>query len=279
MGGPWSLSEPGVLDIPDVGGAAVAIVLVGGSLAVLTGQGRDARVEVSRVAGPPLAVSFDGRTLRIEHHKEADGSLLGGLRRMLRERAYPSADVAVTVPPDTAVRVTTVTAGVYAAELGARLSVTTGSGAVATDRIAGDLDLKTGVGAIAVRRSAARRIALVTVGGALEVDLAEPDCLLTARGAGSLAVTAPPTGLDLTATTRGAVLVDGREIVPDDVQDALSGDEAPGEPAKRADVPARHHADGDRALVVKAKLRSGAVRVDRADHVDRDDRVHPHVTP
>lgn len=259
-GGPWSVSAPQVVDVPGVGGCPVSIVLVGGSLAVLPGAGPDAHIEVSGVSGPPLAISFDGRTLRVEHHKEPDGSLLAGLRRMLDTRAYPSARIAVTLPAEAGpVSVTTVTASVYAEAVPGRLRVVAGSGAVDINRAVGDLDIKTGVAAVTLRRCAARRIALTTVSGALAVDLAQPDCLLTTRG-GSLTVTAPAGGLDLSATTRGRVSVDGRDVLPDDVQDAVPGEQTA---APRSGVPTLHHADGDRALVIKAKLRSGDVTVTR----------------
>lgn len=296
---------------------SVSVWLAAGDLAILPcADGEPTRVEVHEVQGPPLAVSLDDQVLRVEHREPGEG-VWSALRRAVSAMSLPSARLALVVPAGADVTVRVATAPVYADGLTGTVSVTsvagpvtvdrasgtvtvsTGAGVVRGTRLSGQLRVKTATGAVDVRRSPLRSARLATLSGRLDLELTQPNCLVTSSTAsGPLQVrVAPGTGYDLTARApEGAVRIDDEAVTAEPAPKAVSPDpvapigpaaaeateatidrapaqapevdgdptvEAPGTDAEDTAARYVHRADGDRALVVKARTLSGTVSLRR----------------
>lgn len=267
---------------PDASVRSVIVWLGGGDVAILAAaDGEPARVEVHEVTGPPLAVSCVDETLRVEHREPAE-SVWSTLRRVASTLSMPTARLAIVVPPEAEVTVRVASAAVYVEGLTGQCRLTsltgsvtldrlsgtvvasTGAGAVRGSRLSGHLRVKTVTGPVAVRRSTLGSARLATVSGRVDLELLEPNCLLTsATATGALEIRVPPgTGYDLTAhAPADAVRIDDATIGPPDEPHDARQDAARARREEPAD--GVHRADGDRSLVIKARSRSGTVTLRR----------------
>ncbi|GAA2094204.1 DUF4097 family beta strand repeat-containing protein [Actinomadura alba] len=136
----WTIEEATNLDFDGV--VALKVVLVSGSLSVLTGGERPS-VRVTDVQGQPLEIDHDAGMLGITHRNP----LWEGLRTWLNGRRC-SADVTVTVPPDCPVQVDLVGADAVITGLTAGVSLKSATGDVTLDGVTGHIAANTVSGAI-----------------------------------------------------------------------------------------------------------------------------------
>lgn len=298
MGEVRRVPDAAVLSWPDEAPVrTVSIWLGGGDVAILpAADGEEPRVEVHEVFGPPLAVSCADGVLRVEH-REPGETLWAALRRAASTLSMPTARMAVVVPVGAAVTVRVATASVYVEggqgpltvttvtgpvtlhRLSGPVTVTAGAAAVRATRLTDGLTVKTGTGAVDIQDSTLRSARLATMSGRLDLELTDPNCLVTSNTAGgALEIRVPPeSGYDVTVSApEGAVRIDDETVrtqtdagvvqrVEDaDPQDVLPGEAEPGlGPEQDRTSRALHRHDGDRALVVKARTLSGTVSLRR----------------
>lgn len=273
---------------PDEPVRRVTVTVLSGAVDVLGHDEQDARVEVVAVRGPELSVSYDDGHLQIAHHPSA-GALGEALLRLLAA-GPPSARLVLAVPRRAEVRIRTAGASVLVTGLDGETSVTTVTGSVGAESTSGTLSVRSGTGEVAARdlhgrlhvntgsapvtlvASAPRQVQVSTLSGAVDLDLTDANCLVNARSAsGSLRVRLPEgSGYDVTAhSLHGQVLVAGESVrdAGESVRDAVASEAAhPAAATDDAPTPhgegaGGHRAAGDRALVVKARSRSGDIIV------------------
>ena len=131
----WTVEAPTSLDFDDVTGLRVR--LIAGSVAVLATDGRPS-LDVARVSGDPLDVTYEDGVLTITHENLTWEGLLKWLRP---QRA--SATVTVTVPRTCPVQVGVVSATAVLSGISARASVKSVSGGITLDGVTGDVDAHT----------------------------------------------------------------------------------------------------------------------------------------
>ncbi len=244
----WEITGPRVLDIGEEGQRVerLKVQLVGGQVDVVTQSADEATatVQVSDVSGPPLQVSWDGRTLTVEHRPPSDpAELIAALLATVSARAL----VSICVPPQTRARINTATASVVASALTGGLSVNTVSGRLTLEGLRGKVDLNTvsgpaecaGLdgplcvntvsGAVTVQASRLPSASLNSVSGEVALDLRDGHADLSANSvSGHLTVRAPFTGYAVQASaTSGQVVVDGVSYRGREARSVLrSGDES-----------------------------------------------------
>jgi hypothetical protein len=263
----WQVDGPRIIEVgdPQERVAALQVAIVGGHVGVVTHDDSPvARLEVAEVEGPPLTVSWDGRTLRVLHGKDATDSVIAALRRLIEEPGRHRAEVSLSMPAHARTTISTVSASVVAGGLRAGLTVNTVSGEVALHDVSGrtklntvsgaaecvgldgDVKLNTVSGAITVQDSRIGAAKLNTVSGEITLDLRNGRATLASNSvSGDVTVRAPYTGYAVTATSAtGQVVVDGR---------LLAKGRSPGTLT-----------DGDGSLQISANSVSGSVVVLRA---------------
>ncbi len=232
----WQIDSPTVLE---VGGGEepvreLRVGLIGGRVDVVAHDGADdesARIEVSRVTGRPLEVTWADGALSVAHPKVTWDGLLEGLKSLSRRDDV--AELSIAVPRGTTVRISTVSADGLLSGLRAPATVRTVSGELAVDGVHGDVHARTISGRIDVRdlhgslsgesvsgslvvqAASLPQLDVKTVSGELVVDLhASPSKVDMKSVSGDLVVRIPAaSGFRLDAkSVSGQIIADGRRI-------------------------------------------------------------------
>ena len=131
----WTIEAPTSLDFDDV--TALRIRLMAGSVAVLATNGNPS-LEVSRVEGDPLHVTYEDGVLTVAH----ENLNWEGLLKWLRPQRH-SASVTVSVPRHCQAQVGVVSATAVMSGISARTSVKSVNGGITLDGISGDVEANT----------------------------------------------------------------------------------------------------------------------------------------
>jgi hypothetical protein len=138
--GNWTVDGPMSLTFDDV--TAVKVRLIAGSVAVLASDGTPS-LDVERVTGEPLQVTYEDGVLTITH----PNLTWDGLLKWLRPQRH-SATLTVRVPRKCAVELGVVSATAVLSGVTTKASVKGVSGAITLDGVAGDVDANTVSGPI-----------------------------------------------------------------------------------------------------------------------------------
>lgn len=259
----WQVDGPRILDIAEEGERVreLRVGLVAGRVDVVAHDDDGARIEVSRVAGRPLQVSWDAGVLSVTHPLVKWDGLLDGLKSLGRRE--DAAELSIAIPRGTQVRIATVSADGLLAGLRADATVRTVSGSLVLDDQRGDVGARTISGRIEVRglhgsltgesvsgsltvqALCLPHLDVKTVSGELVVDLqSSPSDVRMKSVSGDLLVRIPDgSGFCLDArTVSGQVIADGRRL----------GGSRPGPPQGEI-------RDGDESVRVSAASVSGDV--------------------
>ncbi|MGH3182074.1 MAG: DUF4097 family beta strand repeat-containing protein [Streptosporangiaceae bacterium] len=136
----WTIEAPTSLEFDDV--TSLRVRLISGSVAVLATDGKPS-VDVSRIEGDPLTVTYEGGVLTITH----ENLTWEGLLKWLRPNRH-SATVTVTVPRKCPTQVGVVSATAVVSGISSRASVKSVSGGITLDGVTGDVDANTVSGAL-----------------------------------------------------------------------------------------------------------------------------------
>lgn len=240
MAGRWQIEGPKVLDIGEEGERvrSLTVAVIGGHVDVVThDDSPTARIEVSRLSGLPLGVSWDGTAVKIVQGRTAlpalsGGNVLDGLRRFVSSAGDSSVVLSISVPRD--VRLSVTTAGASAVVSGLRrrvrattatgsltlsdvtggVTVTTMSGTVEASDLAGSLTLQSVSGSITVESSTCPTATINTVSGDVALDLTDPTSSVTSNSvAGDVTIRLPLRGYDVSASSMsGEAVVDGSAV-------------------------------------------------------------------
>lgn len=278
----WQVDGPRVVE---VGSAAEPVLrlhvgLIGGRVDVIAhdtsgpsdpDDAQCVRVEVTRVHGRPLDVSWRDGELWVGHPKVKWDSIFDGLKSLSRGEA--EAELSIAVPAGVRVHLSTVSADGLLSGLRAPVTVHTVSGEVVVDQVSGEVGARTVSGRIDVRgldgslsgnsvsgsltvqASRLPRLDAKTVSGELVVDLERtPSTLHVKTVSGDLVVRIPTdAGYRLDArTVSGAIVADGRRL--------RSGRPGP---------PQGEIRDGDESVRVSATSVSGDVTLLRRQESSR----------
>jgi len=270
----WQIDGPKVLDIGDESETVrkLKLGLVAGRVDIVThDDSPTARLEVHKVEGQPLLVSWDGATLKISHVKDKDGNLWESLKSFTTDKGRRSATVSISVPTTTYVNASTVSAEALINGVRATVKANTVTGMLTLDDIIGDVDANTVSGdieclalqgdfkgnsisgALTVQASRLGQVRLNTVSGDITLDLTDGRAQIQSNSvSGDVTVRVPPGGgYDVAAhTASGHVVIDGQSMNSDS-------------PFQRGG----QLTEGDKALVIKANSVSGNVVVLRANGV------------
>ncbi|MEU3446219.1 DUF4097 family beta strand repeat-containing protein [Streptomyces thermolilacinus] len=136
----WSVSEPTRLTLDDPV-TALAVRVVNGAVNVVGTDGGPARLEVTELDGPPLAVTLHDGTLTVTY-PDLPGS--GGLlTRLLAKARHRSAVVSLAVPADASAEVGVVGAGAVVSGMRGRTEVSGVSGDVTLVGLSGRVRAET----------------------------------------------------------------------------------------------------------------------------------------
>jgi hypothetical protein len=230
----WSIDAPRVLDVGDDGERVrqLAVAIVGGRVDVVTHtDSPTARVEVSRVEGAPLTVTWDGSKLKITH-EVSSSSILDAVRHAFDGMERNKAFISISIPEDAQASVSTVTASGLLAGMRKGVRANTVSGAMTIDDVTGPVDVNTVSGdvecgnvrgtfkvhsvsgAVTAQASQTPEVSINTVSGEITLDLTVAAATITSNSvSGDVTVRAPHRGYDVTANTAsGQVVIDGRTI-------------------------------------------------------------------
>ena len=274
----WQIDGPKVLDIGNENETVgkLRLSLVGGRADIVThDDSPTARLEVQAVTGPPLLVSWDGWTLSISHVKDKDGGLWESMKSLGQDKGKRSARISISVPANTSVNASAVSADALINGVRARVKANTVTGSLTLDDIVGNVDANTVSGdiechalqgdfnanlvsgALTVQASRLHKIKLVTVGGDATLDLTDSAAQIQSNSvSGDVTVRIPKGGgYDVSAhTATGQIVIDGQSM--------------------DGNAPHQHGGrliEGDKALVIKANSVTGNVVVLRTAEVQ--DRV------
>jgi hypothetical protein len=136
----WTIEAPTSLEFDDV--TALRVRLIAGSVAVLATDGKPS-LEVSRVEGDPLHVTYEDGVLTVAH----ENLNWEGLLKWLRPQRH-SASVTVSVPRHCQAQVGVVSATAVMSGISARTSVKSVNGGITLDGISGDVEANTVSGAV-----------------------------------------------------------------------------------------------------------------------------------
>jgi DUF4097 and DUF4098 domain-containing protein YvlB len=264
----WAVTGPKVIEVGGPGETVheLRVVLVAGRIDVVAHDEDEARVEVHRVRGRELEVTWDRGSLVVRHPQVRWDSILEGIRGLAR--GEDSADLSIAVPRGTSVQVGTVSADGLVAGVHAPAMVRTVSGSLVLDGVHGTVGARTLSGQIDVRDQRGSltgetvsgsltvqaveldELDVKTVSGALAVDVASPARRIALKSvSGELTVRIPAgSGFRFdAASVSGNVVADGRRI-------------ASGPPGHRAG----ELREGDESVRISAKSVSGDVTLLRA---------------
>ncbi|MEE1757260.1 DUF4097 family beta strand repeat-containing protein [Streptomyces sp. SP18CS02] len=184
----WSVTEPTKLTLDDPV-TALHVRVADGAVNVVGTDGGPARLEISRIEGPPLLVTQEGSTLTVAYEDLPWPGLLKWLDPRNRRR---SAVVSLAVPATATVEVGVIGAGAVISGIRGRTEVRgvtgdstlvglsgpvraeTVSGDVEAQSVTGDLRFTSVSGDLTVMEGAGRSVRAESVGGDMVVDLAAP---------------------------------------------------------------------------------------------------------
>jgi hypothetical protein len=270
----WQIDGPKVLDIGNENETVgkLKLGLVAGRVDIVThDDSPTARLEVHEVSGPPLMVSWDGWSLKINHVKDNNGSWWDSMMSLGQDKGRRRARVSISVPATTEISTSTVSAEALINGARAKVRTNTVTGSLTLDDIVGDVDANTVSGdiechalegdfkgnsvsgALTVQASRLRQIRLNTVSGDITLDLTNGGAQIQSNSvSGDVTVRIPQGGgYDVTArTASGHIVIDGQSM--------------------DGNAPHQHGGrliEGDKALVVRANSVSGNVVVLRTTNV------------
>jgi hypothetical protein len=136
----WTIETPTSLEFDDV--TALRVRLIAGAVAVLATDGKPS-LEVSRVEGDPLHVTYEDGALTVAH----ENLNWEGLLKWLRPQRH-AATVTVSVPRHCRAQVGVVSATAVMSGISARTSVKSVNGGITLDGISGDVEANTVSGAV-----------------------------------------------------------------------------------------------------------------------------------
>ena len=136
----WTIEAPTSLEFDEL--TALRVRLMAGSVAVLATDGEPS-LEVSRVEGDPLHVTYEDGVLTVAH----ENLNWEGLLKWLRPQRH-SAAVTVSVPRRCPAQVGVVSATAVMSGISARTSVKSVNGGITLDGISGDVEANTVSGAV-----------------------------------------------------------------------------------------------------------------------------------
>ncbi|AJE42479.1 DUF4097 family beta strand repeat-containing protein [Streptomyces nodosus] len=220
----WSVAEPRKLTF-DAPVTALHVRIVNGTVNVVGTDEGSARMEVSRIEGPPLTVTQEGGTLTVAYD---DLPWKGFLQWLDRKGWRRSAVVSLAVPASTRVEVGVVgadamisgidggaevkgvTGGTTLVGLSGPVRATTVSGSVETQNVAGDLRLNSVSGDLTVIEGACPSVKADSVSGSIILDLdpasGPTDARLTSVS-GEIAVRLPhPADAEVEANTASGLV-------------------------------------------------------------------------
>lgn len=231
----WLVDGPRVIDVGSERDRVekVVVAIIGGTVDVVTHDDSfGARVEVSSVEGLPLRVSWDGRTLKVMHGKDAQTSVLDTLRRLVERVDGQRVEVSLSVPASAHVTLATVSAPIVANGLRRGLTantvsgemtisdvhgstiVNTVSGSTECADLVGEVKLNSVSGAITVQGSDIPKARINTVSGEIALDLVNTHVDVQSNSvSGDVTIRAPFSGYAVTASSAtGQVIVDGQSL-------------------------------------------------------------------
>jgi DUF4097 and DUF4098 domain-containing protein YvlB len=138
--GQWTVDGPISLEFDQV--TSVKVRTIAGAVAVLATDGTPS-LDVERVQGEPLEVTYEDGVLTIAH----PNLTWEGLLKWLRPQRH-SATLTVRVPRKCAAELGVVNASAVLSGIAAKASVKSVSGAITLDGVAGDVDVNTVSGAV-----------------------------------------------------------------------------------------------------------------------------------
>jgi Putative adhesin len=136
----WTIEAPASLEFDDL--TELRVRLIAGSVAVLATTGKPS-LEVSRIEGDPLTVTYEDGVLTVAH----ENLNWEGLLKWLRPQRH-AATVTVSVPRTCRAQVGVVSATAVMSGISARSSVKSVSGGITLDGVAGDVDANTVSGGV-----------------------------------------------------------------------------------------------------------------------------------
>lgn len=230
----WTIDGPRVLDVGEDGERVLdlEVGLVGGQVDVVThDDSPTARVEVHQMRGTAVAVRWDGRTLTVSHGARS-GSVLDLVKDKLEALGSNWARVSISVPTDTRVGVSTVSASALVAGVHADVRARSVSGGLTIDDIEGALDVntvsgdidcrtvrgpltaKTVSGALTAHSATLPTVTATSVSGDVTLDLTNGRARISSGSvSGDVTVRAPYDGYAVNGkTASGQVVVDGTEL-------------------------------------------------------------------
>jgi hypothetical protein len=264
----WLIDSAKVLDIGGDGERVrqLSVAIVGGRVDVVTHtDSPTARVEIAKVEGMPVKVTWDGSKLKITHGVNA-ARILDRVRQAFDGLERNRAAISISIPEDAQTSVSTVSAGGLLAGMRAGARANTVSGSITIDDVVGAVDVNTVSGevecgnirgalkvhsisgAVTAQRSDAPEVSISTVSGDVALDLVNGAATITSNSvSGDVTVRTPHGGYDVTANTAsGQVVIDGHTI---DKHSRQGGNRL---------------TDGDGSLRLKANAVSGNVVVLKA---------------
>jgi DUF4097 and DUF4098 domain-containing protein YvlB len=230
----WSIDTPRVLDIGAEGQRVrqLSVAVVGGRVDVVTHtDSPTARVEVTKVEGMPLKVTWDGTKLRITHGVDST-RILDKVRQAFDGLEHNRVAISISIPEDAATSVSTVSASGLLAGMRGGAKANTVSGTLTLDDITGAVDVNTVSGevecgnlrgplrvhsvsgAVTAQHTDAPEVSINTVSGDITLDLVNGTATIKSNSvSGDVTVRAPHDGYDVKANTAsGQVVIDGRAI-------------------------------------------------------------------
>lgn len=261
----WSIDTARVLDIGGDGERVrkLSVAIVGGRVDVVThADSPTARVEIAKVEGMPVKVSWDGTRLKITHGVDST-RILDKVRQAFDGLERNRVAISISIPEDAETSVSTVSASGLLAGMRAGARANTVSGSITIDDIVGPVDVNTVSGevecgnvrgplkvhsvsgAVTAQHSDVPEVSISTVSGDVALDLVNGAATIKSNSvSGDVTVRAPHGGYDVTANTAsGQVVIDGHTI------------------DKHSRQPGNRLTDGDGSLRLKANAVSGNVVV------------------
>ena len=232
----WTVEAPRVLDIGGEGERVreLKVGIVGGRVDVVThDDSPTARVEVSEVEGNPLRVRWDGTTLKVTHGKDSATGLLDRIVSRVEGFERNRVVLSISVPSETMVSVSTVSAAGLVAGVRGRVRTNTVSGLLTVDDVVGDIDVNTVSGdvechhlrghlrvnsvsgAVTAEECDLPDVTIHTVSGDVALDLTNGAASIGSNSvSGDVTVRSPHDGYDVSANTAsGQVVIDGRSLL------------------------------------------------------------------
>lgn len=242
MGESWQVDGHKVIEVGSAEHPVrrVKATIIGGRVDVVAHEDPEGRLEVHRVDGRALDVSWDGETLAISHPQARWDSLLSTLVGKARGESFSlddQAELSVAVPAGVDLEIGTVSAEGLVVSLTGKVEVRTVSGEVTLDGVSGPVVARSVSGSVeargqgghmrmdsvsgsfTVQSSGAPSLSAKTVSGSLHVDAVQGAVTVGFNSvSGALVVRQPDDGQGYDADLRsvsGQVVVGSRRVQGD----------------------------------------------------------------